>query len=58
MTHVYKTPEVLHLQETDKDGNKMIVRYYREDKVERFESMVRRELQKIREEADSYREVR
>ena len=57
MTHIYQTPKVLHLQETDKDGNKMIVRYYREDTVESFANMVLRELQKIKEEADSYKEA-
>lgn len=56
MTHIYETPKVLHIQETDKDGNKMIVRYYREDTVNRFEDVIFRELHKIKEEADSYRE--
>ena len=57
MMNVYNTPKVLHLQGTDSEGNKRIIRYFREDTVEGFETMVRRELQKIREEADSYKET-
>lgn len=31
MTEIYKTPDVLHIVESDIDGNKRTVRYIRED---------------------------
>ena len=52
MTRNYGTPKVLHIQETDCDGNKRIVRYYREDTIDYFVSNVERLLKKVREEAD------
>lgn len=52
MTGIYKTPKVLHIQESDCDGNKRIVRYYREDTIDYFVSNVESLLKKIREEAD------
>ena len=36
MTEQYKTPKVLHIQETDCDGNIRTVRYIREDMMENF----------------------
>ena len=52
MTRNYGTPKVLHIQETDCDGNKRIVRYYREDTIDYFVGNVKSLLSKIREEAD------
>lgn len=52
MTKNYGTPKVLHIQETDCDGNKRIVRYYREDTIDYFVGNVESLLKKIREEAD------
>jgi len=52
MTKNYGTPKVLHIQESDCDGNKRIVRYYREDTVDYFVGNVERLLKNIREEAD------
>ena len=52
MTGVYNTPSVMHIQETDRDGNKRIVRYYREDIIEEFCHNVEIRLREIREKAD------
>ena len=52
MTINYGTPKVLHIQETDCDGNKRIVRYYREDTIDYFVGNVKSLLSKIREEAE------
>jgi len=52
MTRNYGTPKVLHIQETDCDGNKRIVRYYMEDTINYFVGNVERLLKKIMEEAD------
>lgn len=56
MTEIYKTPEVLHLQERDKDGNLRIVRYYREDIIDSFVARVKRDLGTIQEKADQLEE--
>lgn len=36
MTEKYMTPEVIHIQEIDCDGNISTVRYYRESIIEDF----------------------
>ena len=56
MTNMYKTPRVLHLVESDEEGNKRVVRYYREDLVDHFEEMVRVGLDRMRREADAVEE--
>ena len=56
MTRMYKTPRVLHLMETDKDGNKRVVRYYREDLVDVFVGQVRDGLDRMQKEADAVEE--
>lgn len=52
MTGIYNTPEVLHIQECDVDGNKRIVRYYREDILEDFIMNTTARLREIRSRAD------
>lgn len=52
MTNIYGTPKVLHIIETDSDGNKRTVRYYRENIVASFVGRVRSMLNDIENEAD------
>ena len=44
MTEIYNTPKVIHILETDKDGNKMTVRYIREDIINDFVIDMQRKL--------------
>jgi hypothetical protein len=44
MTEIYNTPRVIHIVETDKDGNKMTVRYIREDIIRDFANGVQMKL--------------
>lgn len=53
MTGLYNTPKVLHLQECDQDGNKRIVRYYREDSIEFLADSVKRYVEMMKDEADA-----
>lgn len=52
MTGTYKTPEVLHITECDGDGNRMLVRYYREDVINNFVMKTEKRLKEIKEMAD------
>jgi len=52
MTNIYGTPKVLHIIETDNEGNKRTVRYYREGIVVNFVESVKRMLDNIESEAD------
>ena len=54
MTGLYNTPKVLHIIETDCDGNQRTVRYYREDTIVNFVENVRRRLDNIENEADRW----
>ena len=56
MTEIYQTPKVLHIQEMDVDGNKRIVRYYREDTIDNFVSKVCSMLTDMRCDSDKYGE--
>ena len=52
MTEIYNTPRVIHIVETDKDGNKMTVRYIREDIINDFVNGVQFKLNAILKELD------
>ena len=52
MTGLYGTPKVMHIQERDSDGNTRIVRYYREDVVNRFVTRVDQMLKEMTTDAD------
>ena len=52
MTEIYNTPMVIHILETDKDGNKMTVRYIREDIINDFVNGVHCKLDMILKELD------
>ena len=52
MTEQYKTPKVLHIQETDYDGNKHTVRYIREDMMENFLYSMKSSYEKLMKEMD------
>ena len=52
MTGIYDTPKVFHILETDKDGNKMTVRYIREDIINNFVNDVRSKLDVMLKEMD------
>ena len=53
MTGIYDTPKVIHILETDKDGNKMTVRYIREDIINNFVNDVRGKLDVMLKEMDN-----
>ena len=50
MTEQYKTPKVLHIQETDCDGNIRTVRYIREDMMERYLDSINASYRKLMKE--------
>lgn len=52
MTGIYSTPKVIHILETDKDGNKMTVRYIREDIINNFVNDVRSRVDVMLKEMD------
>ena len=52
MTEIYNTPNVIHILETDKDGNKMTVRYIREDIIKDFGNGIQRKLDAMMNELD------
>lgn len=52
MTEQYKTPKVLHIQETDCDGNIRTVRYIREDMMERYLDSINDSYRKLMKEMD------
>ena len=52
MTEIYNTPRVIHIVEIDKDGNKMTVRYIREDIINDFVNGVHRKLDVMLKEMD------
>ena len=52
MTGIYDTPKVIHILETDKDGNKITVRYIREDIINNFVNDVRGKLDVMLKEMD------
>lgn len=52
MTGIYSTPKVIHILETDKDGNKITVRYIREDIINNFVNDVRSKLDVMLKEMD------
>lgn len=52
MTEIYNTPKVFHILETDKDGNKITVRYIREDIINNFVNDVRSKLDVMLKEMD------
>lgn len=52
MTEIYNTPRVIHILETDKDGNKMTVRYIREDIINDFVNSVKMKLDAVLMEMD------
>lgn len=52
MTEIYNTPRVIHILETDKDGNKMTVRYIREDIINDFVNGVKMKLDVMLKEMD------
>ena len=52
MTEIYNTPKVIHIVEIDKDGNKMTVRYIREDILNDFVKGVQMKLNAMLRELD------
>ena len=52
MTEQYKTPKVLHVQETYCDGNIRTVRYIREDMMENFLYSMKSSYEKLMKDMD------
>lgn len=53
MTRHYNTPDVLHIQECDSEGNKHIVRYYRESTIQGLLNKLKCAISSIEKEADA-----